>query len=97
MFIADKTEKRCLVACNEQTKKDGRCTCLSKSADTKQLLQTAVICCGNLERMDINWMVLEDGTRLMPYINSKESEVVKLRINNCPSCGAYVRDCTIKP
>jgi len=42
MFIADKTEKRCLVACDEQTKKDGRCTCLSKNADTQQLLQTAV-------------------------------------------------------
>ncbi|MFO0090041.1 MAG: hypothetical protein ACK518_04495 [bacterium] len=42
MFIADKTKKKCLVACDEQTKKDGRCTCLSKSADTKQLLQTDV-------------------------------------------------------
>lgn len=65
--------------------------------ENEQLSQATVICCGNLEKMNIDWMVLEDGTRLMPHIPSKESEIVKLRVNNCPSCGAYVRDCTIKP
>lgn len=53
------------------------------------------ICCGNLERMNINWMRLEDGSLCMPYIESKESDVVKLRVNNCPSCGKYVRDVII--
>ncbi len=62
----------------------------------KALNKTDVICCGNLEIMAIDWMVLEDGTKLMPFINSKET-IVKLRVNNCPSCGAYVRDCVIKP
>jgi hypothetical protein len=55
------------------------------------------ICCGNLERMDINWMRLDDGSLCMPYINSKEKEIVKLRVNNCPSCGKYIRDIIVKP
>jgi hypothetical protein len=60
------------------------------------LNKTDVICCGNLEKMAIDWMILEDGTKLMPFVHSKYS-IVKLRVNNCPSCGAYVRDCNIKP
>lgn len=68
-----------------------------QQTEKEPLRETAVVCCGNLEKMNINWMVLEDGTRLMPHIQSLDSEEVKLRVNHCPNCGAYVRYCTIKP
>ena len=42
MLKADNTQKRCFVACDEQTKKDGRCSCLSNTHQTLQLLQTDV-------------------------------------------------------
>jgi hypothetical protein len=58
--------------------------------------KTAVICCGNLEKMNINWMVLEDGTKIMPFLEDKKDNT-KWRVNNCPSCGAYVSSCTIQP
>lgn len=45
MFIADKTEKKCFIACDEQTKKDGRCTCLSKIKKIQQLPQPEVSKC----------------------------------------------------
>lgn len=49
-----------------------------------------VVCCGVLERMLIAWMVLPDGKKVMPYIPGENGEM--FRVNNCPSCGAYVRD-----
>ena len=55
-----------------------------------------VICCGVFERMQLGWMQLEDGTRCMPYIKG-HSDNSMYRVNNCPSCGKYVRDIMIKP
>ena len=57
--------------------------------------QEEIICCGILEKMNIEWMLLEDGTKCMPFISSEEN--IKYRVNNCPSCGAVVRDSAIKP
>ena len=54
-----------------------------------------VICCGVLEKLGVGWMVAQDGTVLMPFIEGKDG--VKYRINHCPSCGSYVRDCFIEP
>lgn len=50
-----------------------------------------VICCGVLEQMNIGWMGLEDGSKCMPYIKGHSDET-RYRVNNCPSCGKYVRD-----
>jgi hypothetical protein len=57
----------------------------------KSLSKTNVICCGVLERMELGWMKLEDGSRCMPYIKG-HSDTNMYRVNNCPSCGKYVRD-----
>lgn len=54
-----------------------------------------VICCGVLEKMLIAWMVMEDGTKVMPFISGDDGS--KYRVNHCPSCGAYVRDVQLKP
>lgn len=63
----------------------------------KQVLRkTDVICCGVLERMNLGWMRLEDGTRCMPYIKGHSDENM-YRVNNCPSCGKYVRDVMVEP
>jgi len=53
-------------------------------------------CCGNLEIMNIHWMHLEDGSACMPYLFDKQGNEM-YRVNNCPSCGKYVRDVIIKP
>ena len=53
-----------------------------------------VACCGVLEKMNLGWMKLEDGTRCMPYIKGRLGDVM-YRVNNCPSCGKYVRDVRI--
>jgi len=55
-----------------------------------------VICCGVLERMELGWMKLEDGTKCMPYIKGHSDENM-YRVNNCPSCGKYVRDVMVEP
>ena len=55
-----------------------------------------VICCGVLEKIDLGWMKLEDGTRCMPYIKGHSDENM-YRVNNCPSCGKYVRDVMVEP
>lgn len=55
---------------------------------------TDVVCCGVLEKMNLGWMRLEDGTRCMPYIKGRSDELM-YRVNNCPSCGKYVRDVMI--
>lgn len=52
------------------------------------------ICCGVLERMELGWMKLGDGRKCMPYIDGHSVEN-KFRVNNCPSCGKYVRDAMI--
>lgn len=54
------------------------------------------ICCGVLERMQLGWIQLEDGTMCMPYIKGHSDEN-KYRVNNCPSCGKYVRDVMVEP
>jgi hypothetical protein len=46
--------------------------------------------------MLIGWMKLEDGSKLMPYIKG-HSDQNKYRVNNCPSCGKYVRNIIIAP
>lgn len=53
------------------------------------------VCCGVLERMDIKWMLLADGSKCMPYIKGVLDENM-YRVNNCPSCGKYVRNVIIK-
>jgi hypothetical protein len=68
----------------------------SNTKKTEQLPENDVVCCGILEKMNINWMVLEDGTKIMPFITDKTDDT-NWRVNNCPSCGVYVRDCIIKP
>jgi len=56
---------------------------------------TGFVCCVVLEKMDLGWMELEDGSKCMPYIKgSSDSDMY--RVNNCPSCGKYVRDAVIK-
>lgn len=60
------------------------------------LQETDFICCGVLERMQLGWMNLEDGTRLMPYIKGHSDENL-YRVNNCPSCGKYVREVIVEP
>ena len=59
------------------------------------LRKTDVICCGVLEKMELGWMKLEDGTRCMPYIKGHSDEN-RYRVNNCPSCGKYVRDVMVQ-
>ena len=55
------------------------------------------ICCGVLEKMDIRWMVLEGGDKVMPFIYSNSDQDKSMyRVNNCPSCGKYVRDVILK-
>jgi len=68
---------------------------IDKNTQVPQSLKTAVICCGVLERMELGWMKLEDGSKCMPYIKGNNDNN-KYRVNNCPCCGAYVRDCTIQ-
>jgi len=68
---------------------------MDKDKTIPTLSKTAVICCGNLEKMDLGWIVTEDGVKLMPFIDGEK--MIKYRVNNCPCCGAYVRDCTIQP
>jgi hypothetical protein len=58
-------------------------------------MEDKVICCGVLEELDMEWMVTKDGTVLMPFIEGKDG--IRYRVNYCPSCGAYVRDCVIEP
>ena len=54
------------------------------------------VCCGILEKMNIGWMKLEDGRLCMPYIIGKKHDETMYRVNNCPSCGKYVRDIIIE-
>lgn len=54
MIKADNTQKRCFVACDEQTRKNGRCSCLTNTHQALQLKQTGVSgrseqLCGNLD------------------------------------------------
>ena len=42
----------------------------------------------------LGWMKLEDGTKCMPYIKGHSDENM-YRVNNCPSCGKYVRNVMI--
>lgn len=68
----------------------------STQVPQKALRKTDVICCGVLEKMELGWMKLEDGTRCMPYIKGHSDEKM-YRVNNCPSCGKYVRDVMVEP
>lgn len=43
MIKADNTQKQCFVACDEQIRKDGRCSCLTNTPQTLQLPQPDVI------------------------------------------------------
>ena len=44
MIKVDNTQKRCFVACDEQTRKNGRCSCLTNTHQSLQLQQTDVSC-----------------------------------------------------
>jgi hypothetical protein len=57
-------------------------------------MKKEVICCGVLERMNIQWMRMDDGTLCVPYINGHSDDNM-YRVNNCPSCGKDVRDVII--
>ena len=65
----------------------------NKENETKPCTIQNVVCCGVLEKMNLSWMKLEDGTKCMPYIKGSDENMY--RVNNCPSCGKYVRDVMI--
>jgi len=64
---------------------------MNNSEQNTQSSSSTVVCCGVLELMDLGWVKLEDGTRCIPYIKGHSDENI-YRVNNCPSCGKYVRD-----
>ena len=60
-------------------------------------VQDDKICCGIFELMELSWMKLEDGSKCMPYIlGDGVGNDIRYRVNNCPSCGAYVREVILK-
>ena len=70
-------------------------TNINNTTEPQHDAKLPVICCGVLEKMIIAWMVMEDGTRVMPFIAGDDGN--QYRVNHCPSCGAYVRDVQVKP
>ena len=64
--------------------------------ENESITQKDVICCGVLEKMQLVWWKLEDGTRCMPCIQGHSDENM-YRVNYCPSCGKYVRDVMVEP
>lgn len=69
---------------------------MEKSINEKeQCVQTDVICCGTLEKMNIDWMITDEGVKLMPFIYGEG--IIKYRVNFCPCCGKGVRNAVIKP
>ena len=90
----ESTEYKALKSIRDSTKPNVGGSLHSKYSP--ELRKTAVICCGVLERMQLGWMKLEDGTRCMPYIKGHSDENM-YRVNNCPSCGKYVRDVMVEP
>jgi hypothetical protein len=46
------------------------------------------ICCGVIEKMTINWMLLDDGMRCLPHIIGHDGE--RYKVNYCPSCGKEI-------
>jgi hypothetical protein len=64
--------------------------------DSKIEITKTPVCCGIFELMDIKWMVFPDGTKCMPHIGSNYFDKTLYRVNNCPSCGKYVRDVIIE-
>jgi hypothetical protein len=73
----------------------------TKNCDSMKKYKTIVVdtlpitCCGILERMGLEWMRLDDGTKCIPYIKG-HSDGNLYRVNNCPSCGKYVRDIIVR-
>jgi hypothetical protein len=61
----------------------------------KNKKESPAMCCDNLLKMNIAWYMLEDGTKVMPFISGENS--VSYRVNYCPSCGTYIRNIKIKP
>jgi hypothetical protein len=51
-------------------------------------------CCDAFKTIVFKWLSLEDGTKILPYIEN--INVDKLHVNYCPSCGAYIRGIIIK-
>lgn len=59
------------------------------------LQQTAVICCGILEELDIRWMYLDTQTKCLPHIKNIQQDK-DFKVNFCPVCGKNVRGVMIK-
>tara|TARA_B110001469_G_C9276044_1_gene153394 strand:- start:54 stop:272 length:219 start_codon:yes stop_codon:yes gene_type:complete len=56
---------------------------------------SSIVCCGVLELLPISWMNLtENGNICFPYMEDVSGTMY--RVNNCPSCGKYVRDIIIE-
>ena len=77
MIKADNTQKRCFVACDEQTRKNGRCSCLTNSHQALQLQQTGVKSSVSIELKDWDYECADGcctsfGTKLL--LNGKELE-----------------------
>ncbi len=54
-----------------------------------------VICCGILEKMEIRWMYIDDETKVLPHLLSKEGDT-RYKVNYCPSCGKDIAGIQIK-
>ena len=64
---------------------------------TKDKKNNDPICCGAFEKMNFGWLEsISSGIKCAPYITG-HADNIKYRVNNCPSCGAYVRDVVILP
>ena len=83
MIKADNTQKRCFVACDEQTRKNGRCSCLTNTHQALQLKQTGVGTC-----------FLEDYEDHFFEVKYKQVSCCKIspitNENYCPNCGKKI-------
>lgn len=58
-------------------------------------MENNTTCCNLINELDISWFYL-DKSKVMPYICSNTDNKKIIRVNYCPSCGAYIKDIKIK-
>jgi hypothetical protein len=73
MIKADNTQKKCFVACDEQTRKDGRCSCLTNTHQALQLQQTDVSN-NEVAVAFVKWLTENDSKYAILYGGTPELE-----------------------
>ena len=96
MIKADNTQKQCFIACSEEYKKNGRCSCLSKGIPALQSLQSCVSVSVTESELQVGNYIMDIDSKRIGFIKAIKAKLyVKMEFSTLIQKAEYFKNVEI--